>query len=81
MEENNAQRKMTDIIREKVMDFVWEDDSVESFRQLGEIDRQLIAIDIRFDDLDKECRSLRSRAVKAEMKLQKYKKLYGELED
>lgn len=79
--ENNAQRKMTDIIRERLMDFVWEDDSTEEFRLLGEIDRQLIAIDIRFRELDSECHDLRVQKYKIRKELDKYKEKYGELED
>lgn len=62
--DGNAQVKMTDVIREELMDFIYSDDSVEDANHLRVILSELEMIDLRFADVDKEMNELRHRIAK-----------------
>ena len=62
--DGNAQVKMTDVIREELMDFIYSDDSVEDANHLQVIFNELELIDMCFSDIDKEMNELRHRIAK-----------------
>lgn len=56
-----GQARMTDVIREELMTYIYSDDNLEDAYHLITIFKELEGIDIRFRDLDDEVRDLRKR--------------------